>query len=182
MAARTWSIALRCLHRRVAAASRCPRRSPWLRQGPAVQFALPQGRGMLLRYVSGYVPKFSASFTTEWLADACSDCAVARRVLTDYHPLEPEMTLQLAMQWFPQCFAGSTLQRFRVPVPWEGDLPERVQQYMNSTWRAVDTPLADFLRVRNDSPGLAEEVGTRTLPARSHIDEEGPPRCCGPMI
>ena len=116
-----------------------------------IDVQMSDGRGMLLRYVSGYVPKFSDSFTTEWLADACSDYAVARRVLTDYHPLEPEMTLQLAMQWFPQCFAGSTLQRFRVPVPWEGDLPERVQQYMNSTWRAVDMPLADFLRRTNRS-------------------------------
>lgn len=25
----------------------------------------------------------------------------------NYHPLEPEMTLQLAMQWFPQVFADS---------------------------------------------------------------------------
>ena len=96
---------------------------------------LSDGRGMLLKYCSGYVPKFSDSFTTDWLNDACSDYAVARRVLTD-HPLEPEMTLQLAMQWFPQVFAGSTLQRFRVPVPWKADCPERVQQYMNSEWRA----------------------------------------------
>ena len=116
-----------------------------------IDVQMSDGRGMLLRYVSGYVPKFSDSFTTDWLADACSDYAVARRVLTDYHPLEPEMTLQLAMQWFPQCFAGSTLQRFRVPVPWEGDLPERVRQYMDSTWRAVDMPLADFLRRTNRS-------------------------------
>ena len=116
-----------------------------------VDVQMADGRGMLLRYVSSYVPKFSDSFTTEWLADACSDYAIARRVLTDYHPLEPEMALQLAMQWFPQCFAGSTLQRFRVPVPWEGDLPERAQQYMVSTWRAVDMPLIDYLRKTNKS-------------------------------
>ncbi|CAE7763064.1 unnamed protein product, partial [Symbiodinium necroappetens] len=116
-----------------------------------VDVQMADGRGMLLRYVSSYVPKFSDSFTTEWLADACSDYAVARRVLTDYHPLEPEMALQLAMQWFPQCFAGSTLQRFRVPVPWEGDLPERVQRYMVSTWRAVDMSVVDYLRRTNKS-------------------------------
>ena len=45
------------------------------------------GRGMLLRYVSGYVPNFSDSFTSEWLNDAASDYSVARRVLTDYHPM-----------------------------------------------------------------------------------------------
>ena len=66
------------------------------------------GRGMLLRYVSGYVPKFLNSFTSEWLNDAASDYSVARRVLTDHHPLQPEMALQLAMQWFPQCFAGGS--------------------------------------------------------------------------
>ncbi len=60
------------------------------------------GKGMLLKYVSGYVPKFSDSFSTEWLSDKVSDYVVARRVLIDYHPLEPEMTLQLAMQWFGQ--------------------------------------------------------------------------------
>ena len=75
------------------------------------------GQGMLLRYVSGYVPKFSDAFTSEWLNDEASDYAIAKRVLCDYHPLEPEMTLQLAMQWFPQCMLGGSLQPFRVPVP-----------------------------------------------------------------
>ena len=107
------------------------------------------GRGMLLKYVSGYVPKFSDSFTTDWLSDQCSDYAIAKRVLTDYHPLEPEMTLQLAMQWYPQCFAGGTLQRFRVPVPWEGPCPERVLQYMRSRWREEDMCLEEFLRKTN---------------------------------
>ena len=30
-----------------------------------------------------------------------------------------EMTLQLAMQWFPQVFSGGTMQSFVVPVPWK---------------------------------------------------------------
>ena len=114
------------------------------------------GRGMLLKYVSGYVPKFSDSFASDWLQDACSDYAVATRVLTDYHPLEPEMTLQLAMQWYPQCLAGSTLQRFRVPVPWCGPCPERVQQYMQSAWRAPDMPLVEFLRKTNGKGNIHE--------------------------
>ncbi|CAE7905753.1 Helb, partial [Symbiodinium necroappetens] len=66
----------------------------------------------------------------------------------------PEMTLQLAMQWFPQCFAGSTPQRFRVPVPWEGTCPDRVVQYLNSRWRAADMTLADFLRKTNLRGGV----------------------------
>ncbi|CAJ1387438.1 unnamed protein product, partial [Effrenium voratum] len=122
---------------------------------------LSDGRGMLLKYCSGYVPKFSDSFTTDWLNDACSDYAVARRVLTDYHPLEPEMTLQLAMQWFPQVFAGSTLQRFRVPVPWKADCPERVQQYMNSEWRADAMPLIEFLRKTNGQGKIHKKLERR---------------------
>ena len=51
------------------------------------------GPGMILRCVSGYVPKFSGSFTSEWLNDAASDYSVARRVLTDYHPLERHYSL-----------------------------------------------------------------------------------------
>ena len=51
--------------------------------------------GMLLQYVSGYVPKFSDAFCGEWLNDACSDYCIARRILTDYHPTEAEMVLQL---------------------------------------------------------------------------------------
>eukprot|EP00438_Fugacium_kawagutii_P025234 Skav236123 [mRNA] locus=scaffold900:1522:8592:- [translate_table: standard] len=118
-----------------------------------VDVQMSDGRGMLLKYVSGYVPKFSDSFTTDWLCDQGSDYAIAKRVLTDYHPLVPEMTLQLAMQWFPQCFAGGSLQRFRVPVPWEGDMPERVKQYMTSKWRAEDMTLAEFLRKTNQKTG-----------------------------
>ena len=119
-----------------------------------VDVQVSDGVGMLLRYVSGYVPKFSDSFTTDWLSDAASDYCVARRVLTDYHPHEPEMTLQLAMQWFPQCFAGGTLQRFVVPVPWQGDAPERVLQYMSSEWRPPTMTLAEFLRKTNRSGGI----------------------------
>ncbi len=52
------------------------------------------GRGMLLRYVAGYVPKFSSAFNNEWLNDAASDFAICRRILREYHPLEPEMVLQ----------------------------------------------------------------------------------------
>ena len=130
------------------------------------------GRGMLLKYVSGYVPKFSDSFTTDWLSDQCSDYAIAKRVLTDYHPLEPEMTLQLAMQWFPQCFAGGTLQRFRVPVPWEGTCPERVAQYMRSRWRADDMCLEEFLRKTNKKGQIQNYIKKAYEKATHRGDEE----------
>ena len=112
------------------------------------------GRGMLLRYVAGYVPKFSDSFQSNWLDDLSSDYALARRVLTQYQPLEPEMWLQLGAHLFRQCFAGGGLSRFVVPVPWRDILPERVQQYMGSTWRPDSMCLLAYLRKTNKQGGI----------------------------
>ena len=119
------------------------------------------GRGMLLRYVSSYVPKFSDSFTSEWLNEACSGYEVSRRVLTDYHPLEPEMVLQLAMQWFPQVFAGGSHVRFVVPVPWKAEISMRVQQYMNCEWRPEVMTLIQFLRITNKHGCIHEKIQKR---------------------
>ena len=74
------------------------------------------GRGMLLRYCATYVPKFSDAFAQEWLNDQASDFAVARRVLSEYHPLEQEMWLQLASFLLRPCVAGGTMRRFVCPV------------------------------------------------------------------
>eukprot|EP00973_Karenia_brevis_P033059 4562216-Karenia_brevis.AAC.1 len=67
------------------------------------------GRGHLLRYVATYVDKFSSSIAKDWLNDEASDYAVARRVLFDFHPLEPEMWLNLATHLFPQFSTGGTV-------------------------------------------------------------------------
>ncbi|CAE7435818.1 unnamed protein product, partial [Symbiodinium pilosum] len=115
------------------------------------------GRGMLLRYVAGYVPKFSDSFQSNWLDDVSSDYALARRVLTQYQPLEPEMWLQLGAHLFRQCFAGGGLSRFVVPMPWRGDLPERVQQYMASAWRPQSMTLLTYLRKTNQQGAIHHE-------------------------
>ena len=136
-----------------------------------VDVQMSEGRGMLLKYVSGYVPKFSDSFTTDWLADGGSDYAIAKRVLTDYHPLVPEMTLQLAMQWFPQCFAGGTLQRFVVPVPWQGEPNARVQQYMDSTWRHSEMTLAEFLRKTNQKGNVHHKLKLKYERAKKAAEE-----------
>lgn len=56
------------------------------------------GKAMLLKYCASYLPKFSDSFAAELLNDQASDFALARRILADYHPLQPEMVLQLAAQ------------------------------------------------------------------------------------
>ena len=75
------------------------------------------GRGAVLRYVATYAPKFSDSFACDSLNDAASDYTVARRVLFDYHPLEPEMWLHLAGRLFPQISFGGTLKDIVVPWP-----------------------------------------------------------------
>jgi hypothetical protein len=136
---------------------------------------MSDGRGMLLRYVSGYVPKFSDSFASDWLNDASSDYAVAKRVLTDYHPLEPEMVLQLAMQWFPQCMMGGSMKPFRVPVPWIGDCPVAVAAYMECTWRPDTMTLLEFLRMSNSKGEPHRFVKQLYEAYKTEVDEETEP-------
>ena len=70
------------------------------------------GHGLLPKYVSTYVPKFSNDFATEWLDDDdASGYHVAMKVLFDYHPQEPDMWLQFAAQQFPVFKMGGTLFR-----------------------------------------------------------------------
>jgi hypothetical protein len=54
------------------------------------------GPGPLLRYVSGYVSKFSDAFHREWLEGAPAGWSLAERVLSSYQPLEPQMWLALS--------------------------------------------------------------------------------------
>ena len=138
-----------------------------------VDVQMSDGRYLLLKYVSGYVPKFSDSFTTDWLCDQGSDYAISKRVLTDYHPLVPEMTLQLAMRWFPQCFAAGTLQPFRVPVPWEKELPDRVKQYMTCRWRPADMPLIEFLRKTSKKGNIHKKLEQRYKQAKHAAEAAG---------
>ena len=110
---------------------------------------LSDGRGMLLRYVASYVPKFSDAFSTHWLNDQASDYEISKRVLTEYHPLEPEMWMQIAGKYHAQCVTPGTIKRFVVPVPWKKDPPEVVQHYLNSAWRREDMSLLEFMRKTN---------------------------------
>jgi hypothetical protein len=119
------------------------------------------GCGMLLRYVSTYVPKFSDSFTDQWLNDSCSGYEVARRVLTDYHPLEPEMILSLAMQWFPQVFAGGSMRRFVVPVPYKKEEAKEVSLYLACAWKPESMTLLEFLRLTNKDGAVQHKVRKR---------------------
>jgi hypothetical protein len=120
------------------------------------------GRGALLRYCATYVPKFSDSFAKELLNDHASDYAVARRVLTEYHPLEPEMTLQLGAHLFPQVFAGGTMKKFVCPVPWGSKpLPEIVNEYKDSAWRRDDMTLREYLRRANAKGEILKHIRQR---------------------
>jgi hypothetical protein len=136
------------------------------------------GRGMLLRYVASYTAKFSDSFAQEWCCDAASDYAVARRILTEYHPCEPEVFLQLAGQQYSQCYTTGTVKRMVVPPPWQRELPELIVNYINSDWRRRSMSLIEFLRKTNKSGAVhrafrkrfarlcnedAEEVRGKTL-------------------
>lgn len=119
------------------------------------------GRGHLLRYVASYIPKFSSQFSAEWLNDAASDYAVARRVLTDYKPLEPEMFLQLAGHLFPQSFHTGTLRRIVVPLPDTTLPPAAVLTYETSTWRRADMSFLEFLRKTNSSGKVHRALRSR---------------------
>lgn len=55
-----------------------------------------------------YTTKFSDNFATEWCNDAASDYAIARRILSGYHPLEPEIMRQFAGQRQPQCYKSGS--------------------------------------------------------------------------
>ena len=113
-----------------------------------VQQADPHN-GALLRYVATYQAKFSNAFAKEWLNDEASDYSIARRVLMDNHPLEPEMWINLATFLFPQCSFGGTLVDIAAPYPGMGEKPEFVLRYEASVWRGPDMSLLEFLRKSN---------------------------------
>ena len=107
------------------------------------------GRGKLLRYTATYTPKFSDSFAKDWMNDKASDWSVCRRVLTDYHPLEPEMWLTLAGSKFPQCSYGGSMDTLVAPWPGMEVKPVFVTRYEDCAWRKKDMTLLDYLRKSN---------------------------------
>ena len=104
------------------------------------------GRGHVLRYTAGYIPKFSAAWPTQ-IEDADTH-NIAYRILSEYHPLEMEMMLQLGSHMFPQCFHTGSIRRIVLPVPWKSqELPAEIKRYMQCDWRAPSMPLLHFLRL-----------------------------------
>ncbi|CAJ1458291.1 unnamed protein product, partial [Effrenium voratum] len=87
------------------------------------------GHRLLLIYVAKYVAKWSDSSFQEWMSDSAAANSLARKVLFEYHPLEPEMVLQL-----------------------------QLQQYMDSAWRMDSLSFLDFLRKCTDDGDIAPWV------------------------
>ena len=121
---------------------------------------LGNDRGPLLKYCATYTPKFSDAFQKEWLADEASAFSVARRVLFDYKPCEPEMWLYLAAKTFPPCRYSGTMQQLR--ALWPGmradAVPKIVQLYQESSWRREDMSLLEFARKTNKQGEIAQWV------------------------
>lgn len=66
-----------------------------------------------------------------------TDYNLCRRILSDYHPLQPEEVLQLAAQQYPQFFSDKQVRKESVPVPGEAsELPKYVRNYMACEARA----------------------------------------------
>ena len=114
------------------------------------------GNSALLRYVATYQQKFSSSFAKEWLNDEASNYSIARRVLFDHHPLEPEMWLTLFAQKFPQCVMGGTLMDVRAPIPGADLKPDFVERYELCKWRHGSMSLLEFLRKSNAGGGIIQ--------------------------
>ena len=121
---------------------------------------LGNDRGPLLKYCATYTPKFSDAFQKEWLADEASAFSVARRVLFDYKPCEPEMWLYLAAKTFPPCRYSGTMEELRAPWPGmkEEARPKIVQLYQESAWRRKDMSLLEFARKTNKKGEVAQWI------------------------
>ena len=104
--------------------------------------------------------------------DAASDYAIARRVLCDYHPLEPEMILQLFMQQFPQVMSGSTNERLVAPVPWRHTVSKRMEQYTQCKWRRETMPFIEFLRKSNKDGSILQAYTRRYKAAQDAGETE----------
>ncbi|CAE7787117.1 unnamed protein product [Symbiodinium sp. CCMP2592] len=77
---------------------------------------------------------------------------LARKVLMEYHPLEPEMWLQLAGQQFRQVLQTGVLRRVVVRPPWDGCPPSRWESlYMSCAWRSETCTFLEYLRQCNQS-------------------------------
>ena len=129
------------------------------------------GRGLLLKYVATYTPKFSDSFAKEWLNDEASAFSVARRVLFDYQPAEPEMWLYLFAQQCPPCRYGGTMMPLYPPWPGMEIKPKLVEHYETASWRSDAMTFLEFCRKSNKDGAIAQWV-KRLYKASEEVDED----------
>ena len=125
------------------------------------------GRDMILQYCSKYLPKFSSSFCNEVLGnEQATGFALSRRVLEQYHPLAPEMVLQMAGQQFPQCFVGGHIRKISVPIPTipagEDTLvlsrpSEAIELYQTCSWRGDGMTFKEYLRKSGRQKGTIHQ-------------------------
>eukprot|EP00439_Symbiodinium_sp_Y106_P010568 s10606_g1.t1 len=117
------------------------------------------GRGMILKYATGYISKFSQAWPLQGEGE---NDDIAHNILWQYHPLEIEMVLQLAAHVLPQCFHTGSIRRFVVLVPWSsGRLPRELELYEKSSWRAETMSLLEFLRRSNSKGEISYSVRQR---------------------
>lgn len=117
---------------------------------------IAHGRYLLLKYVTKYVAKWSDSSYSEWMSDSASVTSLCRKVLFEYHPMEPEMTLQLTGKTFRQWDFGTVMggrRAVRVPRPSNQEQPGFVHQYMRSEWRREEMSLLEYLRKSDAATG-----------------------------
>ena len=134
--------------------------------------------GLLLKYVATYAPKFSDSFAREWLNDEASAFSVARRVLFDYQPHEPEMWLYIFAELLPPCTYGGTMVPLLVPCPDSERLTVATQRlvdaYETSKWRSDSMSFLEFCRKTNDKGAIHQWV-VRQWKASSGQANDGSP-------
>ena len=128
------------------------------------------GRGLLLRYISSYLSKFSTSLFPDLLDDTGSTgYGMAIRILSTYQPGEPEMRLLLAAQIFPQFFMGGTVRPLQAPWPGMPEKPKFVELYEACPWRGDHMSLLEWLRKTNANGDILTWI--KKAHARSSSDE-----------
>ena len=129
-----------------------------------------QGRGLLLAYVAKYVAKWSDSSYDEWLSDASSVTSLCRKVLFEYHPLEPEMVLQLSQglrKWeFETVMTGRRSIRAPHPRTDAMEQPSFVKRYMECNWRGEAMSLLEYLRKSGSKGEIAAWLRRRHTEAK----------------
>ena len=119
-------------------------------------------RANSMKYCATYNAKFSDSFAQDWLCDDISGNAVARKVLFEYHPCEPEMWLYIAGRLAPPCQYSGTMVPLRVPLPIPGTEKNKlVDLYEKSQWRGDDMTFLEWLRKSGADGKIARWVQLR---------------------